>query len=86
MKRNHMLVLGSAMPPMIVETKSYEQDRAVRDRADLPFVPVGVTPAPYMPPPLHNRTRSPMTSKLAGPQHPAGQVPIVAEQSELAPE
>lgn len=50
MEQNKMLVLGSSAHPMIVSTKSYENDRVVRHLADLPFAHVVLRPEPYVPP------------------------------------
>jgi type IV secretion system protein VirD4 len=56
MERNQMLVLGSAAAPILVTTQSYEQDRAVRHLADLPFTHVTVRPQPYTSPSSSNAT------------------------------
>lgn len=59
MEQNKMLVLGSSAHPIMVSTKSYERDRAVRDLADLPFAHVVVRPQPYVPPAAPSSSTAP---------------------------
>ncbi len=88
MKRNQMLVLGSSMPPIIVETKSYERDRTVRGRADLPFARTGVESMPAIPLSLSDLPTLPAVVDPADQQPQGVEQPEVADddQSELAPE
>lgn len=92
MGQNQMLVLGSAAPPIMVSTTSYERDRAVRYLADLPFTHVTVRPEPYTPPTSNGSTSRP---PLAGSGKPKRQPsnpmkpPIIVDaddDSGLAPE
>ncbi len=96
MKQNQMLVLGSAAPPMMVSTKSYEQDRVVRHLADLPFSRVTVRPEPYTPPSPGNSAAphpplaGPGASTGGGKQPQKSAIPPIIvdadDQSGLAPE
>lgn len=90
MKRDQMLVLGSAAPPILVETMSYGQDRAVRHLADLPFPHATVRPSSS---PNHSTIFPPV--QVGGPptgqqkQQPATASTIIVDaddHSGLAPE
>jgi type IV secretion system protein VirD4 len=97
MEQNKMLVLGSSAPPIMVSTKSYERDRAVRHLADLPFVHVVIRPQPYVPPTPRSST-APRAAvggpggagKASGKQKPKQPGPTIIvdadDHSGLAPE
>ena len=90
MEQNKMLVLGSSAPPIMVSTKSYEQDRAVRNLADLPFTHVVVRPQPYVPPAAPGGSTAPHAAVGGGKQQPKQPGPTIIvdadDDSGLAPE